>query len=122
MRHSFICFSFHGYSFATVSIVVLPGGRSCWKLLWPTTSVHFETLVMKMLREMIEYHCKIKKELKSIQSEIKKNIWGTNSEGKEAGTEIDDLEQKEEINSQPEQNKEIRIQKYEERLRNLGQL
>ena len=29
------------------------------------------------------------------------------------------LEQKKEINTQPEQNEEMRIQKYEERLRNL---
>ena len=33
--------------------------------------------------------------------------------------EINDLKQKEEISSQPEQNEETRIQKYEERLRNL---
>ena len=84
--------------------------------LWPTTLDHFETLVMKMLRKMIEYRCKIKEEVKSIQSEIKKNIQGTNSEGKEAGTEMDDLEQKEEINSQPEQKEERRIKK----MRDLG--
>ena len=36
--------------------------------------------------------------MKTIQSEIKKNIQGTNSEGKETGIEINDLEQKEEIN------------------------
>ena len=61
----------------------------------------------------------MKKELKVIQSEIKENIQGTNSEGKETGTQINDLEQKEEINIQPEQNEEIRIQKNEERLGNL---
>ena len=33
--------------------------------------------------------------------------------------EINDLKQKEEISSQPEQNEETRIQKNEERLRNL---
>ena len=43
----------------------------------------------------------------------------TNSEGKETGTQINDLEQKEEMNIQPEQNEETRIQKNEERLRNL---
>ena len=32
---------------------------------------------------------------------------------------LKDLEQKEEINNQQEQNEETRIQKYEERLRNL---
>ena len=57
--------------------------------------------------------------MKAIQSEIKKNIQGTISEGKETGTQINDLEQKEEINIQVEQNEERRIQKNEERLRNL---
>ena len=46
-----------------------------------------------------------------MQSEVKKNIQGTNSEGKETGTQIKDLEQNEEINIQPEQNEETRIQK-----------
>ena len=57
-----------------------------------------------------------------MKSEIKENVQGTNSDRKETRTQINGLDQKEEINSQPEQNKEIRIQKYEERLRNLGQL
>ena len=38
---------------------------------------------------------------------------------KETGTQINGLDQKEEINIQPEQNEETRIQKNEERLRNL---
>ena len=54
-----------------------------------------------------------------MQSEVKKNIQETCSEGKETGTQINDLDQKEEINIQPEQNEETRIQKNEERLRNL---
>ena len=37
----------------------------------------------------------------------------------ETGTQINDLELKEEINIQPEQNEETRIQENEERLRNL---
>ena len=53
--------------------------------------------------------------MKAMKSEIKKNGQGTNSEGKE----INGLDQKEEINIQPEQNGETRIQKDEERLRNL---
>ena len=57
--------------------------------------------------------------MKAMQSEIKENVQGTNSDGKETRTQINDLEQKEEINIQPEQNKETRIQKNEERLRNL---
>ena len=68
---------------------------------------------------MIEYSHKVKKEVKAIQSEIKKNIQGTISEGKEARIQINDLEQKEEINIHLEQKEETRIQKNEERLRNL---
>ena len=57
--------------------------------------------------------------MKAIQSEIKKNIQGTDSEGKETGTQINVLEQKEEINIQLEQNEDTRPQKIEERLGNL---
>ena len=57
--------------------------------------------------------------MKAMQNEIKKNIQGTNSEGKETRTLTKDLDQKDEINIQPEQNEETRIQKNEERLRNL---
>ena len=46
-----------------------------------------------------------------MQSEIKENVQGTISEGKETGTQINDLDQKQEINIQPEQNEETRIQK-----------
>ena len=54
-----------------------------------------------------------------MQSEIKENVQGTNSDRKETGTQISGMDQKEEINIQPEQNEEIRILKNEERLRNL---
>ena len=78
------------------------------------SDAEFKTLVIRMLTEMIKYGCKIEEEVKALQSEVKKNIQGTNSEGKETGTQINDLEQKEEINIQPEQNEETRIQKNEE--------
>ena len=51
--------------------------------------------------------------------EIKKNLKGTNSDGKETRTQINGLEQKEERNIQPEQKEETGIQKNEEWLRNL---
>ena len=60
---------------------------------------------------MIEYRCKIEEEVKAMQSKIKKNREGINSEGKETRTQIKDLEEKEKINTQPEQNEERRIQK-----------
>ena len=68
---------------------------------------------------MVEYGSKIEEKVKAMQSEIKENVQGTNSDGKETRTKINGLEQKEEINIQPEQNEETRIQKNEGRLSNL---
>ena len=72
-----------------------------------------------MLTELTELGYKMKEEMKDNQSEIKQNIQRTNSEGKENRTQINDLEQKGKINIQSEQNEETRIQKNEEKLRNL---
>ena len=44
---------------------------------------------------MVEYGHKIEEEVKTMQSEIKENVQGTNSEGKETGNHINDLNQKE---------------------------
>ena len=44
-----------------------------------------------------------------MKSEIKENVQETNSDGKETKTQINGLDQKEEINIQPEQNEETRI-------------
>ena len=72
-----------------------------------------------MLTELVEYGCKIEEKAKAVKNEIKENVQWTNSYGKETETQINGLDQKEEINIWPEQNKETRIQKNEERLRNL---
>ena len=53
---------------------------------------------------MVEHGCKIEEKVKAMKREIKENIQGTNSEWKEIRTQINDLEQKEEINIQSEQN------------------
>ena len=66
------------------------------------SETQFKTLVTKMLTEMVECGHKIEGEVKATQSETKENVQGTNSEGKETGTQINSLEQKEEINIQPE--------------------
>ena len=81
------------------------------------SDAEFKTLVIRMLTEMTEYWRKTQEEVKAMQSEIKKNIQGINSEGKETGTQINDLEQKEEINIQPEQNEE---QEFKKMRRGLG--
>ena len=64
------------------------------------SDAEIKTLVIRMLTEMVECGPKTEEEVKAMKSEIKKNIQETNSEGKETGTEINDLEQKEEINIQ----------------------
>ena len=71
-----------------------------------------------MLTEMVEYGLKIEEEVKAMKNEIKENVQGTDSHRKEPRTQINDLEWREEINIQLEQNEEIRIQKNEN-LRNL---
>ena len=68
---------------------------------------------------MVEYGHKIEEKVKAMQREIKENAQGTNSDGKETRTQINSLDHREEINIQPEQNEETRIQKNKERLRNL---
>ena len=75
------------------------------------SDVEFKTLVIRMLTEMVEYCRKIVEKVKAMKSEIKENVQGTNSDGKETGTQISKLEQKEEINIQPEWDEETRIQK-----------
>ena len=57
--------------------------------------------------------------MKAMLSEIKENVQRTNSDGKDTGTRINGVDQKEERNIQPEKNEETRIQKNEEGLRNL---
>ena len=83
------------------------------------SDAQFKILVITMLTETIEYGHKIEEKVETMKSEIKENIQGTNSEGKETRTQINGLDQKEEINIQPEQNEETRIQNNEGRLRNL---
>ena len=72
-----------------------------------------KTVVIRILTGMVECSHKMKEEMKATQSEIKENTQGTSSEGKETGTQINNLEQKEEINTQLKQNKETRIPKNE---------
>ena len=42
--------------------------------------------------------------MKPMLRETKENVQGTTSDAKETGTQVNNLEQKEEINIQPEQN------------------
>ena len=75
------------------------------------SGTEFKTLAIRMLTELIEFGQKMKEEMRAIQSEMKENIWGTNSKGKETGTQINGVDQKEKRNIQPEKNEATRIQK-----------
>ena len=60
------------------------------------SNAQFKTLVIRILTELVEYGHKIEVEVKAMQNEIKENVQGTNSEGKETGTQINGLGPKEE--------------------------
>ena len=80
----------------------------------------FKALVIKMLIFVIELGQKMKEHMKDTQSKIKQNIQETNIDRKETSSQINNLEQKEEINIQPEQNEETRIQKMKRGLGTSG--
>ena len=77
------------------------------------SDAQFKTLVIWKLTELVEFGCKLDEKMKAMLSEIKENVHGTNNDGKETGTEINSVDQKEERNIQPQQNEETRIQKNE---------
>ena len=52
----------------------------------------FKTLVIRMLTELVEFGHKLDEKMKAMLSEIKENVQGTNSNGKETGTQINGLE------------------------------
>ena len=83
------------------------------------SDAQFKTLIIRILTKLVEYGRKIEEKVKAMKSEIKENVQGTNSDRRETGTQINGVDQKEERNMQPEKNEETRIQKNEERLRNL---
>ena len=47
--------------------------------------------------------------MKAMLGETKENVQGTDSDGKETGTQINGVNQKEERNTQPEKNEQTRI-------------
>ena len=78
------------------------------------SDAQFKTLVIRKLTELVEFGRKLGEKMKAMLRETKENVQGTNSDGKETGTQINGVYQKEERNIQPEKNEETRIQKNEE--------
>ena len=49
------------------------------------SDAQFKTLVIRMVTEMVEYGHKIEEKVKAMQSEMKRYVQATKSEGKEPG-------------------------------------
>ena len=73
------------------------------------SDAQFKTLLIRKLTELVEFGHKLDEKMKAMLRETKENVQGTKSDGKETGTQINGVEQKEEINHQPEQNEVTRI-------------
>ena len=65
------------------------------------SDAQFKTQVIRMLTELVEYGHKSEEKMKAMLSEIKKNVQGTNSDGKETGTQINCVDQKGGRNKHP---------------------
>ena len=62
------------------------------------SDAEFKTLVIRVLTKMVEYGFKIEEKVKAMQSEIKENVQGRYSDKKETRSQINNLDQQEEIN------------------------
>ena len=80
------------------------------------SDAQFKTLVIRMLTDLAQYGPKLDEKVKAVLSEIKENIQGTNSNRKETGTQINDLDQKEERFNQ----KRMKKQEFKKVRRGLG--
>ena len=69
-----------------------------------------------MLTELVEFGHKLEEKMKAMLSEIKENVQGINSDGKETGTQINGVDQKEETFNQNRMKK----QEFKKMRRGLG--
>ena len=59
-----------------------------------------------MLTELVEFGRKLDEKMKAMLRETKKNVQGTNNDGKETGTQINGVDQKEETSNQKRRKKQ----------------
>ena len=52
------------------------------------SDAQFKTMVIRVLTEMVKYGHKMEEKVKAMQSEIKENVQGNNSEGKGTRTQM----------------------------------
>ena len=75
------------------------------------SDAQFKTLVIRKLTELVEFDCKLYEKMKAMLRETKGNVWGTNSDGKETGTQINSVDQKEERKSNQKRMKKHEFKK-----------
>ena len=69
-----------------------------------------------MLTELVEFDRKLDEKMKAMLRETKENVQGTNSDGKETGTQINTVDQKEETSNQ----KRMKKREFKQMRRGLG--
>ena len=80
------------------------------------SDTQFKTLVIKKLTILVEFGHKLDEKMKAMLRETKENVQGTNSDGKETGTQINGVDQKEETSNQ----KRMKKQEFGKMRRGLG--
>ena len=56
--------------------------------------MQFKTLVIRKLTELAEFGHKLDEKMKAMLRETKENVQGTNSDGKETGTQVNSVDQR----------------------------
>ena len=80
------------------------------------SDAQFKTLVIRKLTELVEFGHKLDEKMKAMLRETKQNVQGTNSDGKETGTQTNGVDQKEETSNQ----KRMKKQEFRKMRRGLG--
>ena len=80
------------------------------------SGAQFKTLVIRMITELVEFGHKQDEKMKAMLRETKENVQGTNSDGKETGTQINGVDHKEETSNQ----KRMKKQEFGKMRRGLG--
>ena len=58
------------------------------------SDAQFKTLVIRMLTELVEFGRKLDEKMKAMINEMKENVQGINSKGKETRTQINGVDQR----------------------------
>ena len=81
------------------------------------SDAQFKTLVIRKLTELVEFGHKLDEKMKAMLRETKENVQGTNSDGKETGTQINVwTRRKKETSNQ----KRMKKQEFKNMRRGLG--